>query len=281
MGIRLITDSTADLPASMVEQYNIRVLPLTVRFGDQQYKDKEELGSQEFYEKLSQAEELPTTSQIPPETFIQAFQEEIDKGNQIIGIFISSQASGTFQSANIAKAEFPDATIILIDSMMLCMGMGLLVITVARMLQEGKTIEEILAKVEQLKGKIEHLFCVDTLKYLRKGGRIKASTAILGEVLNIKPILNVEDGITQTIGKVRGSKKIIPYYVNHIKQTIDIENTKFMSVCHAVQPELAEKMIQKIREEINFQGEIIESEVGAVIGTHSGPGVLAVFYVKK
>ncbi len=281
MGIRLITDSTADLPASMVEQYNIRVLPLTVRFGDQQYKDKEELGSQEFYEKLSQAEELPTTSQIPPETFIQAFQEEIDKGNQIIGIFISSQASGTFQSANIAKAEFPDANIILIDSMMLCMGMGLLVITVARMLQEGKTIEEILAKVEQLKGKIEHLFCVDTLKYLRKGGRIKASTAILGEVLNIKPILNVEDGITQTIGKVRGSKKIIPYYVNHIKQTIDIENTKFMSVCHAVQPELAEKMIQKIREEINFQGEIIESEVGAVIGTHSGPGVLAVFYVKK
>lgn len=281
MGIRLITDSTADLPASMVEQYNIRVLPLTVRFGDQQYKDKEELGSQEFYEKLSQAEELPTTSQIPPETFIQAFQEEIDKGNQIIGIFISSQASGTFQSANIAKAEFPDATIILIDSMMLCMGMGLLVITVARMLQEGKTIEEILAKVEQLKGKIEHLFCVDTLKYLRKGGRIKASTAILGEVLNIKPILNVEDGITQTIGKVRGSKKIIPYYVNHIKQTIDIENTKFMSVCHAVQPELAEKMIRKIREEINFQGEIIESEVGAVIGTHSGPGVLAVFYVKK
>lgn len=281
MGIRLITDSTADLPASMVEQYNIRVLPLTVRFGDQQYKDKEELGSQGFYEKLSQAEELPTTSQIPPETFIQAFQEEIHKGNQIIGIFISSQASGTFQSANIAKAEFPDANIILIDSMMLCMGMGLLVITVARMLQEGKTIEEILAKVEQLKGKIEHLFCVDTLKYLRKGGRIKASTAILGEVLNIKPILNVEDGITQTIGKVRGSKKIIPYYVNHIKQTIDIENTKFMSVCHAVQPELAEKMIQKIREEINFQGEIIESEVGAVIGTHSGPGVLAVFYVKK
>ncbi|NMA83487.1 MAG: DegV family protein [Epulopiscium sp.] len=281
MGVRLIIDSTADLPKDIIEKYNIRMLPLTVHFQDEQYKDKEDISSEEFFEKLAESEELPTTSQIPPETFIHAFREEIEKGNQIIGIFLSSAASGTFQSANIAKEEFPDEDIILIDSMMLCMGMGLLVVTVAKMLEEGKNIKEVLERIEKLKGKIEHLFCVDTLKYLRKGGRIKASTAILGEVLNIKPILNVEDGLTQTIGKVRGSKKIIPYYIEHINNTMDRENTEVMSVCHSVQPELAKEMIKKIREEVNFQGEIIESELGPIIGTHAGPGVLAVFYIKK
>jgi len=279
MEYKLITDSSADLTPEMIEKYNITVVPLSVHFGDKEYLN---LDPDEFYKMLDSSEEIPKTSQVPPERFIDAFKKVLDEGKKIICVTIGSNASGTFQSAMIAKEELNSQDIILIDSNSLCLGTGYIVIKIAKMLERGEELEKILKEVEYLKNnKIEHLFCVDTLKYLKKGGRIKASKAMIAEVLNIKPVLNVEDAITQPFGKVRGRKKIISFYVNHIKNNIDLDRNEFIIVGHSQDLPHAENMAKALRDEVGYKGEILIGQVGPVIGVHAGPGVLVVFYVKK
>lgn len=281
MGYKIIVDSSADLPDSIIEKYDIGVIPLKIHFGDKTYLDKVDLSSSEFYNKLVNSEVMPSTSQITPDRFEKVFREELDKGNDIICVTIGSKASGTCQSANIAKNEIGSDRVHVIDSEMLCMGTGMLAIKIAKMVEKNMTIEQITEECDKLKYKIEQLFCADTLKYLKKGGRIKASTAVIAEILNIKPILNVEYAITQPISKVRGKKRVFSYFINHIKETIDLEKNDFISVAYSEDLASANKLIDLIRNELNYDKEIILTEVGATIGTHSGPGVLAVFYIKK
>lgn len=279
MNYKIIIDSTTDLPQDIIDQYNMKVVPLSVVFGEDEFFN---LTPDEFYNKLEVSETLPITSQITPDRFMTAFKEELDKGNKVICITIGSNASGTYQSACIAKDEIDSDDIILIDSNMLCLGTGYLVLKVARMLEKGENIEDIMKIVEFYTGNnIEHLFCVDTLKYLKKGGRIKGSKAAIAEVLNIKPILNVDNAVTQTLGKVRGRKKVIPYFVKHIQKTMDDEKTEYILIGHSQDYEFAKSMEQALREEIGYNKEIIISDIGAIIGTHAGPGVLSVFYIKK
>lgn len=197
MSIRLIVDSSSDLPKDIISKYNIKVTPLTVHFEDEEYLDKVDITPDEFYTKLETTGIIPKTSQVTPETFKEAFSDELEKGNKVICITIGSNASGTCQSAFIAKEELNNDDIIVIDSNMLCMGTGYLTIVVANMIVDGRSIDEIIKVAEELKdNKIEQLFCVDTLEYLKKGGRIKSSQAVVAEILNIKPILNVENAIT-------------------------------------------------------------------------------------
>ncbi len=279
MAYKIYTDSSADLSNEIINRYNISVIPLSVIFEDKEYLD---LTPAEFYKKLGESENLPTTSQVPPERFIEAFSKEIKKGNKIIFISIGSNASGTFQSAVIAKETLGNDDIYLIDSNSLCLGTGMIAIRAAEMLENNNTIEEIIEMAKYYSdNNIEHLFCVDTLKYLKKGGRIKASKAMIAEVLNIKPVLTVEDAITVLQDKVRGRNKIISYFILHMKNTIDLEKTNRILVGHAMDIAFAQKLEKAIYEELNFQGEILISEIGPIIGTHSGPGILAVFYIKK
>ncbi|MBC7961142.1 MAG: DegV family protein [Vallitaleaceae bacterium] len=279
MKYKLFTDSTSDLPESFLQKYDITVVPLSVRFGDEEFL---KLAPKDFYDKLALAEEMPVTSQVPPDRFMDAFKKVLDVGDKIICITIGANASGTYQSACIAKESLETQDIIVIDSNALCLGTGMVVAKVAKMLEQDKDIDEILKEVEFLRSnKIEHLFCVDTLKYLRKGGRIKASKAVIAEVLNIKPILNVEDAVTQAFAKVRGRSKIIDFYVEHIKDTIDLEKNDMILVGHSQDQAFAEKMIEAIRLQVGYKGEVILGEIGSIIGVHAGPGVLAVFYIKK
>lgn len=279
MAYKLFTDSTSDLPQDIIERYNITIVPLSVVFGEEEFTN---LTPKEFYEKLEASNTLPITSQVPPERFIDAFKEVLNQGDQIICVTIGSNASGTFQSASIAKETLNTNDIILIDSNSLCLGTGMVVLKVAMMLEAGATIEDIMNMVTYYTdNNIEHLFCVDTMKYLKKGGRVKASKATIAEVLNIKPILVVEDAITVPFGKVRGRNKVIAYYVEHIKKNLDKDKTDFILVGHSQDRAFADKMVEALRTEVNFQQDIIVSEIGAIIGTHAGPGVLAVFYIKK
>jgi DegV family protein with EDD domain len=279
MKYKLIIDNTSDLPQEVIERYDMTVVPLTVIFGDEEFSD---LTPVEFYDKLEASPTLPLTSQVTPARFKDAFQKELDNGNKIICITIGSNGSGTYQSACIAKQELETEDITVIDSNGLCLGTGVVVLKVARMLEENKSIEEILEVVKYYtNNKIEHLFCVDTLKYLRKGGRIRASKAIIAEALNLKPILNVEDGLTKPLDKVRGKKKIISYFTNHVKKTIDMERADFILIGHSLDPEMADKMVTALREEIGFTKDIIIGEIGPIIGTHTGKGVLSVYYIKK
>jgi len=279
MAYKLFTDSSADLPQDIIEKYNITVVPLSVSFGDEEFFD---LTPKEFYERLEASDTLPITSQVPPERFIDAFREVLDQGDKIICVTIGSNASGTYQSACIAKETMDTDNIILIDSNSLCLGTGMVVLKIAKMLEDGASIDQIMEMANfYAQNKIEHLFCVDTMKYLKKGGRVKATKAAIAEVLNIKPVLIVEDAITVPFGKVRGRNKVISYYVEHIKSNLDREKTDFILVGHSQDRAFADKMVDALQNEVDFQKEIIVSEIGAIIGTHAGPGVLAVFYIKK
>jgi len=281
VGIKIIVDSSADLPKEIIDRYGFIVIPLSVHFGSHTYLDSVDLTPGMFYEKLIISGEMPTTSQIPPERFVTYFKKELDEGHQIICITLGSNASGTCQSAYLAREELKKEDITIIDSNCLCSGVAYIAIEVARMVESNRSIEEILTAIEPLTNNgIEHLFCVDTLEYLKKGGRIKASKAAVAEILNIKPILNVENALTQIIHKVRGRKKIIPYYLERMKKDLDYESDRIM-VAHAQDLEFAKQLIEKIRSDLNWDKEIIVSEVGATIGTHAGPGVLACFYKKK
>lgn len=279
MTYKLFTDSSADLPLEAIEKYKITVVPLSVRFDEEEYLN---ITPTEFYDKLEASEALPITSQVTPERFIVAFKEELELGNKIICVTIGSNASGTFQSASIAKEALETEDIVLIDSNALCLGTGMIVVKIGQMLEKGGEIEEILEMVKfYTNNKIEHLFCVDTLKYLKKGGRIKGSKAIIAEVLNIKPILVVEDAITVPFGKVRGRNKVISYFVEHMKSNIDFEKNDVVMVGYSQDRLFADKMVEALKTEVKYNGEIVIGEIGAIIGTHVGPGVLAVFYVKK
>lgn len=279
MGYKLFTDSTNDLPASVLKEYDITVVPLSVLFDDKEYLD---LTSSQFYDMLAKADTLPRTSQVPPERFQEAFKKVLDQGDKIICVTIGANASGTYQSACIAKEALETEDIIVIDSNSLCLGTGMIVYKIAQMLRRGDSIEDIMAMVDNHnRNQIEHLFCVDTLKYLRKGGRIKASKAIIAEILNIKPILNVDNAITQPLSKVRGKNKIISAFIEHMKNNFDYDKNDVVLVGHSLDPEFADKLILAIKQELRYNGEFIVGEIGPTIGVHAGPGVLSVFYLKK
>lgn len=279
MRIQLMIDSTTDLPKEVIEQYNMKVVPLSVLFGEEEFFD---LSPTEFYEKLADAEEMPTTSQVPPERFMTAFEESLKEYDHIILVTIGSNASGTYQSACLAREEVSADKITLLDSNMLCLGTGYLALIVAKMIEAGESIEAIEEAAKDITdNNIQHIFCVDTLEYLKKGGRITGTKAFVAEMLNIKPILSVEDAITKPFAKVRGRKKVISYYIDYIKKTLDHEKSAYILLGHAMDPTSAKKLEKGIREEVGYKGEIIIGEIGEIIGTHAGPGVLAAFYYKK
>ena len=280
--MRLVVDSSSDLPQEIIKKHNIHVVPLTVSIDGDDYKDGVDITPTEFYARLENSINAPKTSQVVPEQFIEAFQKILKEDDEILCITIGSTASGTCQSAILAKEEVDSDRISIIDSNALCMGTGYLVVLAAQMMEEGKTREQIVDALTPLtQNKIEHLFCVDTLEYLKKGGRIRASKALVAEILNIKPVLNVQDALTQTIGKVRGRKKIIPYYLTHIENTMDFEASPFLSVAHSIDEPFALEFIEAFKEKYDWDKPIYISELGATIGTHAGPGVLATFYIKK
>ncbi len=281
MSIRIIVDSSADMPQEFVDKYNIIQVPLSVSFGEKTYLDRVDIDANKFYKLLASSDVLPVTSQVTPILFKEAFDKVISNGDEAIVITISSNASGTFQSANIAALDCDEDKISIIDSNGLCLGHSYIAILVCEMVEKGYTREQIVEEImPYTQNRVEHLFCVDTLEFLVKGGRIKAHQAFIANILNIKPILNVHDGITQPISKVRSRKRIIPFYVDKISKEMD-ESTPFILVGHSCEPEFADRFVKTLKEQLKIEKPIYISEVGPTIGTHSGPGVLSVFYLKK
>lgn len=277
--IKIITDSTADIPKNVAEELDITVVPLTVHFGDESYKDWYDLSSTDFFEKLKESPVMPTTSQITPVTFEEVFRDVLKDYDTIIYIALSSKASGTYQSALIAKDMIEGADIEVIDSMTFSYGYGMIVVEAAKMVKEGKNKSEIVKKVKDMLDKLDTYFIVDTLEYLQKGGRINMATAVVGTVLNIKPLLGVKDGLVVPVDKIRGNKNIIPKMVKLIKNKGYNLSDKVVGLAHGAMPERLEELKQAIRQEFNPKGFTV-SEVGCVIGTHAGPGIIGVFFIR-
>ena len=277
--IQLITDSMTDIPRSLAEKHGIKIVPLTIFFGEEAYLDGVELTSEAFYQRLSQSETLPSTSQVTPAAFQAVFEEALAAGKQVLCINASSKASGTHQSALIAKKAIGSPDIRVVDTMGLSMGAGLTVLETARRLELGATLDEAADFAASFASHVTHLFTVDTVKYLQKGGRINPGKALMANILNIKPILTVSDGLVDPLDKVRGSKKVIEKMLELAQQHQPDFSGKTMVIAHSNVPERAAALQQEVLETLKPK-EIIIAEIGCTIGTHTGQGTLALFFHK-
>lgn len=275
--IRIATDSTADLPAALLKEYEIAVIPLKIIFGEEVYRENVDLSVKEFYEKLAAAEKLPATSQPSPGEF-QEFYEELTKdGSSVISIHISSLMSGTCQSAKIAQSVLVDKDITIIDSKLVSAALGIVVLVAAKAVKAGKEKAEVLEIIQTMINNVQNYFVVDTLENLEKGGRIGKATALLGGMLNIKPILSIEDGVITACEKIRGKGKALERIVDLAKEYAQEHGNVRCFLAHANVLEDAIKVHQNITAEVTCS-EIILADMGAVVGTHAGAGTVALFF---
>ncbi|MDF2840824.1 MAG: hypothetical protein K0Q99_1596 [Clostridia bacterium] len=277
MAIRIITDTMCDVPKDWAEKYNIRVMPLTVHFGEASYKDGVNITMQEFYSKLEASENLPTTSQVPPIEFLDAFNDELNNGNDIICINGSSQLSGTYNSALLAKNQLESDKIHVIDSEGVTLGAGLLAIKAARLAEQGMISTEIVNEIRESVKRMKYFYIVDTLKYLHKGGRISLSTSVIGSILNIKPILTIKGGKLEMLDKSRGIKKAIAETFDIIKENGWTLENKVVGINHTNSLENLGLLEAYLKKEYHVR-EIIVGEVGSVVATHAGPGAVAIYF---
>ena len=279
MKTRIIVDSTADLAPEIKER--VHIVPLTVHFGEKEYIDGVTIDHKTFYEKLIESDVLPTTSQATPDAFMKEFEKAKEACEGAVVITLASKFSGTCQSAIIAAAEFEN--IYIVDSASAAMGSGILVELALRLVDEGKTAEEIAKALEEEKKKIVVVALVDTLEYLKKGGRISKAVAFAGGVLNIKPVLSVIDGEINMLGKARGSKMGNNLLVQEIDKAGGIDFNKPVLLGYSgISDALLLKYIEDSRHiwEGNLK-EVRYTSVGSVIGTHVGPGAVVVAFFKN
>jgi DegV family protein with EDD domain len=274
--IKIVTDSTAYLPEDTIRQHDIRVVPLYVHFGDQALKEGVELSNEAFYTRLQAAPALPTTSQPSPGEFSEVFEELVHAGHEIITLTISSKLSGTWNSAMSAKADLPDAGISVVDSLSTSVGLQLMVEAAAEAIAAGATRHEIVERIEEIKEKMSIFFVVDTLEYLAKGGRIGNAKAFLGTLLKVKPILFLEDGAIEPLEQVRSKRKAIARLLCLVEDCLDGNSSLArIAVAHGMALEEAQAFIQEIEGRLDCAQPFI-AEIGPVIGTHTGPGVIGV-----
>jgi len=272
----LVTDSTAYLSAEAVRQLDVRVVPLCVHFAEQEFKEGVELSNEEFYKRLREAAELPTTSQPSAGEFLEVFQELVDAGHEVITITISSKLSGTWNSAMAARDMLPDAKISVVDSLSTAVGLKHQVEAAARAIASGATRNEVVARIEVVKGSTYLLFVVDTLEYLAKGGRIGNAKAFLGTLLKVKPILILQDGAIEPLEQVRSKRKAQARMLELIQNHVAGNSSNVqVSLVHALVPDEACIVAQELSTRLGGVPVTID-ELGPVIGTHTGPGVVGV-----
>ncbi|WP_129596180.1 DegV family protein [Anaerophilus nitritogenes] len=278
--IKIMTTSLADVPKELAKEYDITILPLCIRFGEEEFKDGVDLHSEEFFQRLKDTGEVSQSSQIPPSIFIKEMKTLLEKGYQVILVNGSSKVSGTHQSSIMAQNEIGNEDITIIDTMALSYGCGMIVVEAAKMVKEGKSKEEIINRIEEMKDKVDHIFSVDTLDYLQKGGRLSATKATIGKILNVKPILTIQDGIVEPFDKVRGSKKIIPRMIELAQERGLKKGSEYICVAHGGNKENFKKLKEEIVQVFETEN-MIEMEIGCTIGTYTGPGFLAIIYIKN
>lgn len=280
--VKVITDSTADLPKDIIEKYNITVVPLITTFDGVDYLDGVDLSPTQFYEKLTVSAELPHTSQPSPQALKEVYQNALDAGYQVISIHLSSGMSGTLEAANMVRDMFPsDAPIKVIDSLAASMGEGLLALKAAEMAAAGENLAAITDEVTALRKRLLSIFLVDTLKYLMKGGRINKVQAVMGSLLDIKPVLHVnQQGKIDQLEKARGRKSALKRLLALMDDHGRNLKGQTVAISHAVCPDDARWMKELLLQEYSV-GDVIIGEIGAVIGTHVGPGTLALFFQGK
>ena len=280
MSIRIVIDSTSDVTDEIIEKYNLKVVPLTVNFEKQSYLDKIELSSKDFFEKLAAADKLPTTTLVSPGAFVETFSEILLEGDKVLGLFVASEFSGTYDSARMARNMIGSDDIHIIDTRSVCLGSFALILEAIELVQQNKTIEEIVEILNRLKEKIVVVAALDTLKYLEKGGRLSKGQAVVGSLLNIKPIVAIKDGEIKVIEKLRGKNKTVKWFDEWIEKNNYDLSDKTVLLFHGNAYNQLKLLRETIEDKYKIKN-IIENEIGPVIGTHSGPGVLGMGFLNK
>lgn len=279
MTISLVTDSTSYIDETTQKDLNIKVLPLSVHFPDESF-DETDIPYEYFYSKIEKDNVIPSSSQPTLGQIYESFKEIIEHGNEVLGVFLSSKMSGTYDSAlsakNLLLEEYPQARIEIMDSKTNSMALGLQVIEAAIAAQAGKIMEEVVEVVSQIRDRIHFYFVPASLKYLIKGGRIGGASAIIGSFLHVRPILYVNDGMTDVFDRVRGTNNAIKHMLSLLEADAQKYGLKHLLVHHINDEirglELAEKLSLK------YNRSVSALPLGPVIGLHVGPGTLAIVY---
>jgi DegV family protein with EDD domain len=272
----LVLDSTADFPDAAQRFPNMRVVPLSVHFGDESYRDGVDIGPDEFYARLASASELPTTSQPPPGDFLTAY-EELAGYERILSLQISSTFSGTFASAEAAAETLGDGRVRVVDTRTVSAAIVLLALAIQRRLARGTTDEEVDALIDRYRAEHGMLFTVDTLEYLAKGGRIGRAAAFAGTLLHVKPILTIRDGELIPVKRVRGAQKALAEFRTALQALPDGPELR-LGVAHVAAPERLDAL-RRIVDEVRPNASVdVSTALGAVVGTHAGPGAVALFW---
>ncbi len=281
MSVKIILDSTSDVAEHLRDQFT--VVPLTLRFDEEEFIDGVTIDRQKFYEKLIESDVLPKTSQANPNDFHKAFQSIVEQGDEAVVLTVSRQLSGTYQSAVIAAEDFPEK-ITVVDSGTVAIGIGILAELALKWVHEGRSAHEIAEKLIEERNKVIIIATLDTLEYLKKGGRISGAAAFAGGLLSIKPVLSVKDGSIHMLGKARGSKQGNNLLVKQIQDCGGIDFSKPVLLGYTgITDVFLKKYVEDSRHlwEGNLE-ELHKTQIGSIIGTHAGPGaVAAAFFQKK
>ncbi len=279
--VAVVTDSTAYIPKELESQYDLSIAPLQLIWGEEQYRDGVDIQPVQFYEKLQNAEIMPSTSQATPGAFKEIYKDLLNQGFDIFSIHISSRLSGTIDSATQAKAMVEAENIEIFDSLTSGMALGFQVLAVARAAANGATLQDCLKIAQKSREQTGILFAVKTLEFLHRGGRIGGAQAFLGTLLNLKPILEVRDGKIEAAGKVRTMNKAVDKVIELLKEKVGNQTPVRIAIQHGNAYEEAESLLVKVTNSFP-KGDIAEAviaDVSPVIGTHTGPGVIGVSYM--
>jgi DegV family protein with EDD domain len=273
----VVLDSTSDYPEAPSRFPNMRFIPLYVRFGDETHRDYLDLGPAEFYEKLRTTPELPATSQPTPQDFVSAY-EDLGAYERIYSLHVSSKVSGTFQSAELAAEEIGGEKVRVVDSLSASLAIAMLAHAIQRRLARGTTDEEIESLVERFHRDCGVIFTVETLEFLQRGGRIGRAAALAGSLLNVRPILAIEDGVVTAVARVRGRQKALAEFQRRFEAATEDRAGLRVAIAHADAAEWVgtlSELVWRVRPKAEIE---FTASLGAVVGTHAGPGAVGFFW---
>lgn len=278
--IAIVTDSTAYIPKELVDQYNLTVAPQVLIWGEETFQDGIDIQPDEFYQRLKSAKVMPTTSQVSIATMKSTFEDLIEKGYDVLGIFISSKLSGTIQSAIQAKEMMENASekVTLVDSYSTSMALGYQVLMVARAVVDGANIKEAVALAEKAREHTGVYFAVDTLEFLHRGGRIGGAQRFLGTALNMKPVLAVQDGRVEAVERIRTKTKALERVLELVIEKTRGKSPVRLATLHASAEDEARILLDKATKELDATESILTT-VSPVVGTHAGPGTVGLAYM--
>lgn len=277
--VKILTDSSCDLSPARCEELGVEMLPITVNFGSESFRAHIDISNDEFYEKLAAASELPKTAQITPTFFEEKFRAYDESGDEVVCLFISSMMSGTLQSARIAKNLVGADRIYLPDTLNVTFALGLIVEEAVKMRDRGLSAAEIANEVEKLLPRVRLWALIDDLKYLKMGGRLSATSALVASILGICPIITLENGLVEVVGKARGKKAAFKFIQNMVEKE-PISGDFAVTVGHAAVPKTRDDFMEFMGAELKKR-EVLKLDIGSIVGTHTGPGACGLAYIRK